>query len=372
MTREKTVKIAIFHDYFGAIGGGEKVVFAMAKILDADIITTDTDAVKKIDPGVRVISLGKTIKYPGLKQISATLKFYFCDFSKKYDLFIFSGNWAHYAAHRHHPNLWYCHTPVRVFYDRYVAFVKTQKTISRQIFRLWVWGHRSLDQRAVGDVDKILVNSENTRKRVEQYYKRPSEVIYPPVDTSLYRCIEYGNFWLSVNRLYPEKRIELQIEVFRQLPEEKLIIVGGYSQGDHASQYAQGIEKDLPSNVVILGEVEEDQLIDLYARCRGHICTSIDEDFGLTPLEAMASGKPVVAVAEGGYKESVTNTTGILVDADINQIVEAICIITKDPSRFKEACQARGTIFNSSRFSDKLKYAVEDSLKKHSLIKKIS
>ncbi len=107
------MKIAIFHDYFGAIGGGEKVVIEMAKILDADIITTDTDAIKKIDPSVRVISLGKTIKYPGLKQISATMKFFFCDFTKKYDLFIFSGNWAHYAAHRHHPNLWYCYTPVQ-------------------------------------------------------------------------------------------------------------------------------------------------------------------------------------------------------------------------------------------------------------------
>jgi glycosyltransferase involved in cell wall biosynthesis len=358
MTREKTVKIAIFHDYFGAIGGGEKVVFAMAKILDADIITTDTDAVKKIDPGVRVISLGKTIKYPGLKQISATLKFYFCDFSKKYDLFIFSGNWAHYAAHRHHPNLWYCHTPVRVFYDRYVAFVKTQKTISRQIFRLWVWGHRSLDQRAVGDVDKILVNSENTRKRVEQYYKRPSEVIYPPVDTSLYRCIEYGNFWLSVNRLYPEKRIELQIEVFRQLPEEKLIIVGGYSQGDHASQYAQGIEKDLPSNVVILGEVEEDQLIDLYARCRGHICTSIDEDFGLTPLEAMASGKPVVAVDEGGYRETVTDKTGVLVAPSVDSLVKGIWFVAQTPERYRNACLARAREFDLAEFSALVKAAV--------------
>jgi len=70
------MKNAIFYDYFGAIAGGERGVIDMVKILDPDIITTDTDAVKEIDPGVCVISLGKTIKYPGLKQISATLKFY--------------------------------------------------------------------------------------------------------------------------------------------------------------------------------------------------------------------------------------------------------------------------------------------------------
>ena len=91
------MKIAIFHDYFGAIGGGERVVIEIAKILDAVIITTDISAVKKIDSSVRVISLGKTFQFPVLKQISATLKFYFCDFSRDYDLFIFSGSWAHYA-----------------------------------------------------------------------------------------------------------------------------------------------------------------------------------------------------------------------------------------------------------------------------------
>ena len=69
------MKIAIFHDYFGAIGGGERVVIAMAKILHADIITTDTDAVQKLDPSVRVISLGKTIHFPPLKQISASFQF---------------------------------------------------------------------------------------------------------------------------------------------------------------------------------------------------------------------------------------------------------------------------------------------------------
>ena len=83
------MKIAIFHDYFGAIGGGERVVLLMARILDADIITTDTDALPKMDPDVRVISLGPTSKYRGYKQIAAFLKFYRCDFSRDYDLFIF-------------------------------------------------------------------------------------------------------------------------------------------------------------------------------------------------------------------------------------------------------------------------------------------
>lgn len=143
-------------------------------------------------------------------------------------------------------------------------------------------------------------------QRVKMYFHRDAEVIYPPVETTKFTCNEYGDFWLSVNRLYPEKRVELQIDAFREMPEEKLIIVGGYSEGDHAKSYAKNIIKNLPDNVKLRGEVSELELLDLYSRCKGLICTAMDEDFGMTPVEAMASGKPVVAVNEGGFKETVT------------------------------------------------------------------
>ena len=105
-----------------------------------------------------------------------------------------------------------------------------------------------------------------------------------------------------MNRIYPEKRIDLQFEVFRKLPEERLVIIGGYAEGDHAAKYYEKLIKNIPSNVEMRGAVTEEELIDLYARCKGLICTALDEDFGLTPVEAMASGKPVVAVNEGGLQ----------------------------------------------------------------------
>ena len=110
----------------------------------------------------------------------------------------------------------------------------------------------------------------------------------------------------------PEKRIELQIEAFRKMPEERLIIVGGYAPGDHASRYAEKIKQTLPLNVILCGEIPEEELRDLYSCCKAHICTALDEDYGLTPLEAMASGKAVVAVNEGGYRETVTEHTDFL------------------------------------------------------------
>jgi len=352
------VKIAIFHDYFGAIGGGERVAIAMAKILDADIITTDIDVIQKIDPSVRVFSLGTTIKIPPFKQISATLKFYFCDFSQNYDFFIFTGNWSHAAACRHHPNIWYCYTPVRAFYDLYPTFLTRQNFMIRQIFRCWVFIHRRFDQRSVTHIDKIIAISRNVQNRVLQYYNRKADIIYPPVDTSLYQFKESGDFWLSVNRLYPEKRIELQVEAFRQTPEEKLIIVGGYAQGDHASRYAEKIGRNLPPNVLLRGEVTEGELRNLYAHCRAHICTAIDEDYGLTPLEAMASGKPVVAVNEGGYRETVTIETGMLVAPTVESIVDAIRYIAHDPARYRNACLARAQEFDLAQFSEKVRGAI--------------
>ncbi len=360
MDQEKPVKIAIFHDYFGAIGGGEKVVIEMAKILDADIITTDTDAVKKIDPTVRVISLGKTIKFPPLKQISAAFRFFICDYSQQYDLFIFTGNWSHAAAHRHHPNIWYSYTPVRAFYDLYSTFLSRQNFVTRQLFRAWVHVHRFFDQRSIRHVDNIIAISGNVQSRILKYHNRHAEIICPPVDTSLYHCIEYGNFWLSVNRLYPEKRIELQIEAFRLIPEENLVIVGGYSEGDHAAMYAEKIRLNLPPNVTLRREVTGKELVDLYARCKGHICTALDEDYGLTPLEAMASGKPVVAVNEGGYRETVTDKTGLLVAPSVTSIIKAIRNVAQNPEQYRDACLMRSKEFDLTQFSGLVKTAACD------------
>jgi glycosyltransferase involved in cell wall biosynthesis len=353
-----TAKIAIFHDYFGAFGGAERLVTAMAKILNADIITTDTDAVQRIDPSVRVVSLGKAAPFPALKQISASLLFYFCDFSTKYDFFIFSGNWSHFAAHRHHPNVWYCNTPTRAFYSPYLNGIIKQNIVKRLITHIWVAIHRCYDRRSVKNIDIIVSNSENIRNKVKLFYNRDSTVIYPGIDVSRFQCGEHGNYWLSVNRVYPEKRIELQINAFRLLPDQHLLIAGGYASGDCASAYFKQITRDLPPNVTLLGEISEEKLIDLYAHCKGLLCTAVDEDFGLTPLEAMASGKPVVAPDEGGFKETITSRTGIRVPSTTQDFVGALKQIGKDPSAYKNDCLLRANDFDIAKFSKRLKEIV--------------
>ncbi len=352
------MRIAIFHDYIGAIGGGEKLVLTLARGLGADVITTDVDADSVSKMGfddVNIISIGGTVKMPPLKQISASFKFSMCDFSKEYDFFIFSGNWAHFAARRHRPNLYYCHTPVRAFYDLYDVFLGRQSFLTYVPFKVWVILHRKMYEHQMKYVHRIVANSINTQKRITRYLKRTSVVVYPPVDTFKSGFEGYGDFWLSVNRLYPEKRVELQIEAFGQMPGEKLVIVGGYAEADHALPYAKHIRMNLPDNVELLGALAEDELINLYARCKGFITTSLDEDFGMTPIEAMASGKAVVAMNEGGCLETVINgSTGLLVGANVDEIVNAVQCISQNPSKFKEKCIEQARKFDVDRFLNEM------------------
>jgi glycosyltransferase involved in cell wall biosynthesis len=215
-----------------------------------------------------------------------------------------------------------------------------------------------LDKNSVRSVETIIANSRNVQQRIKKYYQRDSNVIYPPVETSKYSFQEYGNFWLAVNRIYPEKRIELQIESFRKMPEEKLVIVGGSMQGDHSSRYASMIFNNLPSNVTVTGVLSERELIDLYSRCKGLVCTALDEDFGMTPVEAMASGKPVVAVNEGGFLETVTDETGILVHADCASIISGIRKVSENPDIYKQSCIERARLFDIAVFSERIRSAV--------------
>lgn len=356
------MKIAIFHDYIGAIGGGEKLVLTLARGLGADVITTDVDmdSLNKLGfEDIKIISLGNTLKMSPLKQLGASFKFAACDFSKKYDFFIFSGNWAFFAAKKHKPNLYYCHTPTRAFYDLYDVYRKNHSIFVAVPFTIWVHLHRKISEYYLSHVCKIVTNSINTRDRIKKYLNKDSIVIYPPVDTSRFKFKEYGNFWLSVNRLYPEKRVELQIGAFRKMPDQKLLIVGGYAAGDHASGYASKLITGLPENVTLLGSVSEEELLELYATCRGHITTAMNEDFGMTPLESMAAGKPVVAVKEGGYLESVIDgETGLLVEANVDSIVRAISIVSKDPEKYKSECMQRAKLFDTLEFIRKTKEVI--------------
>jgi glycosyltransferase involved in cell wall biosynthesis len=352
----------VLYDYLQTIGGGERVAFVLAKHFDADLITSDCDpglAARAGYAGVRVTSLGPLPRIPPFKQIEATRKFARARL-RGYDFYILSGNWAQYAAKHHHPNIYYCLTPTRMFYDQREATLRRHNFVGRGFARSWIRIHRSLDSRAVAHCDRIVAISENVRKRVQRFYGHDPGVIYPPVATSRFRFKELGDFWLSVSRMYPEKRIELQLEIFRQLPRERLVLVGGYSAGDLAERYLAGLRP--PPNVTLLGEVAENRLLDLYSRCRGFLTTAVDEDFGITPVEAMAAGKCVLATDEGGYRETVIpGKTGFLLPPEANQFAAKIRELDNSTlDSMRAACLMRARAFDETVFLKKMTALIDE------------
>lgn len=356
------MRIAIFHDFFGSIGGGEKLVLEIAKSLNADIITSEINKenLKRLGIGdAKFIDLGWRLGFPILKQLHSSYKFSRANFPE-YDFYIMSGNWSIFAARKHKPNMLYCHTPARMFYDSYAHFKEICPWYAKPMFILWAYFHKKQTEKSLRHIDKIIANSKNTQNRVRKYYKKDAKIIYPPIKQCKFR--KFGEFWLSVNRIYPHKRIELQVEAFRALPKEKLVIVGGWMKGDHAAGYAKKIFKNLPENVKYIGEVGEKELEELYGECKAFITTSMNEDFGMTPLEAMSAGKAVVAVNEGGYKETVLNgKTGCLVNSDKESIINAIKEISKNPKKYKKACQRQARKFSVENFIRKIKEEVKNA-----------
>ncbi len=330
---------------------------AIADCLHADIYTTECRTPEWFDPQKRIHSLGILSTRPFLKQMGATFRFAQTDLTDQYDFFIFSGNWAHHASRKNQPSLFYCHTPVRALYDLYPLFKSRLPQSIQPAYAAWARGMRISDQRSIQRINLIVANSRHVKERIRHYYHRDAVVIYPPVHTSRYRWREYGNFWLSVNRLYPEKRIELQIEAFSRMPDQHLVIVGGASSGDHADPYGSKIYKmaQKTDNISILGQISETEVIDLYSRCKGLLCTAVAEDFGITPLEAMASGKPVIAVAEGGYLETVTPDCGKLVKPGIHDIMKAVQSVSRHPEMYREFCMKRASRFDISIFNTAMK-----------------
>ncbi len=357
------------------IGGAEYVDLVLARELDADIYTTNIDKEKIAKMGFsdvlpRISSIGKVPINAPLRQEAAYWKFRALNLDKKYDFYIIAGDWAMSAAVHNKPHLWYVYSPTREIWDLYeYTRNHTVPPILRPIFDIWVRMRRRINKADSEKIEKIISISRNVKRRVRKYLGRESQIIYPPIETSKYKFKKSGDYWLTVSRLIAHKRVDLQLKAFEKMPDKKLIIVGSYEKGARQfERYAKYCQKIKPKNVEIKNWVSQDELIELYANCRGFITTSKDEDFGMTPLEAMASGKPVIGPNEGGYKETIINNkTGILID-NINseKIIEAVHEIEnnlkKNKSYYKNACLKQAKKFDTKIFIQKTKWQIQRAI----------
>lgn len=354
------MKIAVFHNSMDNIGGAEYVDLIMARELKADIFTTNIDKEKIAKMGFstdNIFSIGKVPINAPFRQEAIYHRFKKLNLGNNYDFYIIGGDWAMVSGINHKPNLWYVYSPIREIYDLYNDTRDNLKLFEKPLFDIWVKYHRHLNLKNIEEIQKFVSISKNVHERVKKYLNKDSKIIYPPTETSKFKFKENGGFWLSVNRLVSHKRIYLQLKAFSKIPNEKLIIIGSYEKSRHFVKYVKYCEKIKPKNVEIRNWVSQKELIDLYSKCKGFLFTSKNEDYGMTPIEAMASGKPVIAPNEGGCKETMINEkTGILID-DINEdkIVEAIKIIGKNPEKYKNDCLRQAKKFDTNIFIKKLK-----------------
>ena len=365
-------KIAVFHQFFDNIGGAEIVVLTLVRELNADLYTTNIDKDKIIKMGFedvlpRIFSIGRIPKNAPFRHQAAFWRFRKLNLGKKYDFYIIAGDWAMSGVVNNKPNLWYIHSPLNELWQ-WKNFIKKEilNWWKKPLFDVWVYFNRKLSLKYSKSVGIWVCNSNNTKSRVKKYYGKDAEVINPPIDTSKYSFNPNKNYWLSVNRLLNHKRVDLQIKAFSKLPNEKLIIVGSYEKGAKQFEaYKKYIDSIKPQNVEIINWADDKKLKELYSECKGFITTAKDEDFGMTPIEAMASGKIAIAPNEGGYKESIINSkTGILID-EINEekIISAILFFNQELKEkeelYTDACQKRARDFDTTIFIEKIKNLIQ-------------
>ncbi len=352
------MKIAILHDYFDEIGGAEITLCYMARGLNAAIFTTniDRDTINKLGfDDVEIISVGRIPRIRHIKQLFAQFRFSFLKL-EGFDLYIFGGCYSIYGSKHHRPNLWYCFSPQRGLYDLrhfrkvFLYFIK-QAIKEVQIY---------FDQKATQGIQKIIAPSYGVAERVRKYYKRDSDgIIHSPVGGGEFYYSDARDYWLSVQRIDPCKNIELQLEAFSKMGDERLIVVGDASY--EFRRYFHRLKKNAPGNVTFVGPVlNRKELADLYAASKGFITTSRIEGFGMTAVEAMASGKPVIAPDEDGYKETVIDgVTGKLIDGiNPEKLIAAVKEIGQDPGKYRANCLKQAKEFDVEVFIGKMKQAI--------------
>ncbi len=358
-------KILIIHDRFQYKGGGERLVLIMAQGLSddyqVDIATEYWDEENSFAKGKapgKIIILGKQIKTRGLGYISAQFRFFLkTKFIKNYDTIIFSGNnclSAIWRCKKSQRKIMYCHHPVRYAYDLKDYYYKKYPIYAKPIFLFFVYLARLIYKWGIKKMDAVMCNSKNVQNRLRKYVGVKSTVVYPPIDLEKFKFKisspqEKSGYYLSFARLVDLKRVDDIIRAFQQLPKKKLIVASGGPELEKINRMAEGYE-----NIKALGFVADDKLAELISGCIANIYIPLDEDFGMTPLEAAAIGKPTIGVDDGGLKETIIHQkTGYLIPCDyqISDIITAVEWLDKKKAQdMSKNCINQASFFSRQKF----------------------
>lgn len=260
------------------------------------------------------------------------------------------------------PHICYCHTPTRYLWSDTHSYVRenvrdlpTRLAIHPLLTKLRQW-----DQAAANRVDRFIANSATVQKRITKYYRRDSDIIFPPVETAKYHVADCcDNYYVAGGRLVSYKRFDLIINAFNKLRKPVKIFGSG-------PEYAK-LKAMAGPTIEFVGRVSEEDKADLYAHAIAYLHPQ-EEDFGITAVEAMAAGRPVIAYGKGGGAETVVNgVTGTLMD---EQSWEELCsiILNFKPEQFDpRAIRAHAEQFDKEKFKAQIKAYVEQTVAENKL-----
>jgi glycosyltransferase involved in cell wall biosynthesis len=244
----------------------------------------------------------------------------------------------------------YCHTPMRYLWDLYPAYLRewTRSPFKRAAMAPFANYLRLWDFAAAARVDEFVANSENVRRRIWKTYRREAQVVHPPVPVESFRSEPAEDYFLIVSELVPYKRIDVAVRLFARTGRQ-LRIVG---DGPELSR----LRAEARDNIEFRGRVSDDELRRLYARCRALLMPG-EEDFGITAVEALASGKPVIALGRGGVLEIVPPEGAFFYDSpDENALAGAITRFEAAEKTVSSASlQASAGRFSEAKFDENMR-----------------
>lgn len=264
-------------------------------------------------------------------------------------------------------HLSYVHSPMRYAWDlqrQYLQDAGLDEGIRGAMAKILLHYLRIWDKRSSNDVDYFAANSSYIAGRIAKAYGRESEVIYPPVDVEYYRMHkDKEDFYLTVSRLVPYKKVGLLAEAFNAMPEKRLVVIGDGPEFEKIKKMAKG-------NIKLMGYQKSEVLREMMQKAKAFVFAA-EEDFGITPLEAQACGTPVIAYGRGGALETVLplgteKPTGIFFkEQTAESIQDAVACFEKERAVFTpESCRENALRFSAERFRESFARFVNDKIEK--------
>ena len=351
------MKVAIVHDYLNQLGGAERVVGTLHQLFpEAPIYTTILDRTKLWpvlqDADIRTSWMQKL---PGIKRHFKKYLPFFPSAVESFDLteydLVISSSSAFAKSAITRPDayhLCYCHTPMRFVWD-YKRYIEREQFgfFIRVLLPLVIWMLRKWDVRTASRPNYYVANSSVVAERISRYYGEASEIIFPPVEIERFEFSSIDEeYFLVVSRLNPYKRIDLVVDTFNDLGLPLIIIGDGPDRVE--------LEKRAKSNIRFLGRLPDEEVGQYYAKCHAFIFPG-EEDFGITPLEANAAGRPVIAFQKGGALDTVIDgKTGVFFEEQTLESLKEAVIRSTNIQWDKGLLRRHAETFSEAVFRDNL------------------